>query len=68
MGKVVIDQKLLGTAFMDVVFIEANKLAEEKGINKDKVAKELATAQTPDDFMQVIKDNFGEELVIRLSV
>lgn len=64
MGKVVIDTQMLGMRFMEVIFREAESLAIEKGLNKDKILKELAEAPAQEDFMKIIEDNFGDELII----
>jgi hypothetical protein len=64
MGKVIIDTQMLGINFMEVIFREAGSLAEEKNLNKDKILKELAEAAAQEDFMKIIEDNFGDELII----
>jgi hypothetical protein len=64
MGKVIIDTKMIGINFMTVVFREAYNLAVEKGLDTDKIGKDLANAQEQEDFMKIIKDNFGDELII----
>ena len=68
MGKIIIDQKLIGAEFIDVVFMEADKLAEEKGLNKEVIGKEIATAGTPEEFIEVLKTHFGDEIKVRLNV
>ena len=68
MGKLVIDQKMLGSEFINVVFREVAKLAKEKGLDKNKIETELTVAPTPNDFKSVIKTYFGEELVINLNI
>jgi hypothetical protein len=67
-GVVIIDQLLLGETFINVIFREADKLAEEKGLDKDLIGKELATAQTVFDFQNVLKNHFGDEIRIRLNI
>jgi hypothetical protein len=64
MGKVVIDTQMVGINFMEVIFREANSLAVEKGLDPDKIGKLLAEAPTQEDFIKVIDDNFGDELII----
>lgn len=64
MGKVIVDTKMIGINFMTVVFREAYNLAVEKGLDTDKIGKDLANAQEQEDFMKIIKDNFGDELII----
>lgn len=66
MGKVIIDTQMLGMRFMEVIFREAEALAVEKNLNKDKILKELAEAPTQEDFMKIIENNFGDELIILL--
>jgi ABC-type amino acid transport substrate-binding protein len=64
MGKVIIDTKMIGINFMTVVFREAYNLAVEKGLDTDKIGKELAEASAQEDFMEIIKKYFGDELII----
>ena len=66
MGKVIIDTQMLGMRFMEVIFREAASIADEKNLNKDKILKELAEAHTQEDFMKIIEENFGDELIILL--
>lgn len=66
MGKVIIDTQMLGMHFMEVIFREAESIAVEKNLNKDKILKELAEAPTQEDFMKIIEDTFGDELIILL--
>lgn len=64
MGKVIIDTKMIGINFMTVIFREAFDLAIEKGLNTEKIGKDLAEASSQEDFMKIIEDNFGDELII----
>jgi hypothetical protein len=64
MGKVIIDVQMLGMNFMQVIFREAAELATEKGLDPEKISKELSEAPTQEDFMKIIEKNFGDELVI----
>lgn len=64
MGKVVIDTKMIGINFMTVIFREAFDLATEKGLDTEKIGKELANAASQEDFMEVIEKYFGDELII----
>ncbi|HPI82628.1 MAG TPA: hypothetical protein PK122_05370 [Candidatus Paceibacterota bacterium] len=64
MGKVIIDVQMLGMNFMQVIFREAMELATEKGLDPEKISKELAEAPTQEDFMEIIEKNFGDELII----
>jgi hypothetical protein len=66
MGKIIVDTQMLGMRFMEVIFREAESLAIEKGLNKDKILKELAEAPAQEDFMKIIEENFGDELIILL--
>jgi hypothetical protein len=66
MGKVIIDTQMLGTKCMEVIFGEAESLAIEKNLNKDKILKDLAQAQSQKDFMNIVEENFGDELIILL--
>jgi len=66
MGKVIVDTQMLGMRFMEVIFREVESLAVEKNLNKDKILKELSEAPTQEDFMKIIEDNFGDELIILL--
>jgi hypothetical protein len=64
MGKVIIDTEMIGINFMQVIFREAESLAIEKSIDKDKVLKELAEAPSQEDFMNKIEEYFGDDLII----
>ena len=64
MGKVIIDVQMLGMNFMQAIFREAETLAKEKGLDAEKISKSLAEAPTQEDFMKIIEENFGDELVI----
>ena len=64
MGKVIKDFQMLGMNFMQVIFREAEELANEKGLDLVQISKELAEAPTQEDFMEIIEKNFGDELII----
>lgn len=64
MGKIIVDTKMIGMSFMEVIFREADNLAKEKGLDPKEVAKSLAEAQTQEDFIKSIKSFFGDELII----
>jgi hypothetical protein len=66
MGKVIVDTKMIGINFMTVIFREAFDLATEKGLDTEKIGKDLAEAATQEEFMKIIEDNFGDELIILL--
>jgi hypothetical protein len=66
MSAVIIDLKMLGTNCMNVIFREVESLASEKNLNKDKIIKDLTQAPSQKDFMQIIEENFGDELIILL--
>jgi len=66
MGKVIVDTQMLGMRFMEVIFREVESIAVEKNLDKEKILKQLAEAPTQEDFMKIIEDTFGDELIILL--
>jgi hypothetical protein len=64
MGKVVIDSQMVGIYLPNVIMREALKLAEEKGLDSVKLQKSLEDADTQEDFMNIIIENFGDELIV----
>ncbi len=64
MGKVIVDTQMLGMSFMEVIFREVESLAIEKNLDKEKILKQLAEASNQGDFMKVIEENFGDDLII----
>ena len=68
MGRVIIDQKLLGTEFINVVNREVDTLTTELGLDKEAIRKALQTAQAPEDFLDIIDVHFGDRIKIRLNV
>ena len=68
MSKIVIDQKMIGAEFINVAFREADNLAVKLGLDKDAIAKALAAAKTPQDFLDIIEVHFGDRIKIRLNV
>jgi len=68
MSRVIIDQKLLGSEFVNVVFREVDTLATELGLDKETINKALQIAQAPKDFLDIIEVHFGDRIKIRLNV
>ncbi len=64
MGKVIIDVEMLGMSFMQVIFREAKKIAEEKKMNWAEIEKELLEIIGQEEFADKIKEYFGDELIV----
>ena len=64
MGKVVIDSQMVGILLPQVIMREALTLAAEKGLDSAKLQKALEDADTQEDFMNIIIENFGDELIV----
>jgi len=64
MGKVVIDSQMVGILLPQVIMREALTLAAEKGLDSAKLQKSLEDADTQEDFMNIIIENFGDELIV----
>ena len=64
MGKVVIDSQMVGILLPQVIMREALTLAAEKGLDSAKLQKALEDADTQEDFMNIINENFGDELIV----
>jgi len=59
MGKVIIDVQMLGMNFMQVIFREAAELATEKGLDSEKISKELAEAQRKKTLWKLLRKILG---------
>jgi len=68
MGRVIVDQKLLGAEFVNVVFREVDTLATELGLDINTIINALKSAQDPKDFSDIIEFHFGDRIKIRLNV
>jgi hypothetical protein len=64
MGKIVIDAQMAGIQLPNVIMREALSLAEEKGLDIKPLQKKLEDAPTQEDFMKIIEENFGDELIV----
>jgi hypothetical protein len=67
MSKTIISQKILGLEFSTVVFNEAIKLAEEKGLDENTIYNHLLSAPSAEDIKKIIKENFSDELIIQFG-
>lgn len=64
MGNVIVDTQMIGIRFMEVIFREAESLAIEKGLDKEKIIRALVEAPSQEKFMSIIVENFGDDLII----
>jgi len=64
MGKIVIDVEMLGMGFMQVIFRESKKIAEEKKMDWPSIEKELLEIMGQEEFAEKIHEYFGDELTI----
>jgi hypothetical protein len=64
MGKIIISSQLLGPLTSEVAFREASTICEEKGLNFEKIKKELLEQTDSKGFLQVYDNYFKEYIKI----
>ena len=68
MGKILLSPTILGKYFIEVAFKHANVLAEEKGLNKEEVSKDLNEAINSNyELREAFNKYFKDEIKIRLK-
>ena len=58
---------MLGMKFTEVAFLHADKLATEKKLDKNKIAKDLNSAVGEFEFREAYDKYFKEEIKLRLT-
>jgi hypothetical protein len=67
MSKYIISLPFLGNEFIPVLLQHVDKIAGEKGLNKEEISAELHQAVGPDGFRDVVYKYFKDEIKIILE-
>lgn len=64
MSKTIISNRITGTNTIDVLFREVASLGIEKGLDPEKIQKEIMECESFDKVNKILEDNFDGEIKI----